>query len=53
MQLLLPGMIRVRNAIHRGQNECADKNRIQKKKLKYLGRKKRYEQSINRSRYAE
>ena len=31
MQLLLPGMIRVRNAIHRGQNEYADKNRIQKK----------------------
>ena len=31
MQLLLPGMIRVRNAIHRGQNEYADKDRIQKK----------------------
>ena len=28
---MLPGMIRVRNAIHRGQNEYADKNRIQKK----------------------
>ena len=30
MQLLLPGMIRVRNAIHRGQNEYADKQNTEK-----------------------